>query len=450
MRGRSPTPAAAEAPPSNGSGPSRWVFWGAALAVQALLLLVYYVPEAKRPLGDEKLYLRAVESIGTSGTSGLDSLWPPLYAWFLRPWLVVADGAPWAVQGVQIALWLATAWMIGLLTSRWTGRSRAGDLAALLAVVHLPLAAFAHYLWPEVLHLFLMLAAICCFDEAVRRRRAVWMVAAGLLLALCLHTKALLTPFVPLLILGSALLSPRGARGRTTTALLLGLALGLAPSLATGSQPGARSGWFNLWLGLNDSSRHEFVDSIAEEEYRRYLDSARSSEARERLLREKVLDKVAADGVGTVLVRQLGRQYYRLFDKDSFLTIQLPGGRATSGGQGYPATPSWLAGAVRWLCYVGWAVLLAAFALGVALFSFQRYPAGRWVLVFMLGQLALFLLLHVKTRYRLQMLPAMFFFAAYALDRCARRRGEAGGAARYAAGASLAGALLWLAFAADV
>lgn len=60
-----------------------------------------------------------------------------------------------------------------------------------------------------------------------------------------------------------------------------------------------------------------------------------------------------------------------------------------------------------------WAAVLVLAAWGIVVFPYRSHRFGWWVLGFLVLQCALFLVLHVKTRYRVQMLPAFFFFAAY-------------------------------------
>jgi hypothetical protein len=70
---------------------------------------------------------------------------------------------------------------------------------------------------------------------------------------------------------------------------------------------------------------------------------------------------------------------------------------------------------VRWLSY-GWYAVLLVLAVGaMALFA----PGPGWLriaLAFVAFNLAIFLVLHVKSRYRIQLLPAFFLCAGLAAD----------------------------------
>lgn len=425
---------------------------GAALVHLALLGL-YYWPEQKPGLGDEGMYLEAAQSVIRHGRSDLGSFWPPFYAWFIAPLLWVAGGSPWLVQGVQTALLVLSAWLLRELIEHALKDRWAANLGALLVVSYPPLVAYAHYLWPEILHLALMLGALLLLVRSGARNAAV--LAGGLLIALCLQTKALLLPLLPLLALALWRVWPPGRRLAALMLLSATVALGVLPTLLAqqrdfGHLALADSGRFNLWVGLNEVSRDDFVESLVVEEYSRYQQSARSPAARSRIAQEKIATLLAERGWWATLERQLGRQYHRLLGHESFLTEQLIGGAVWERGGGYRAGDSTAARALRAWSFILWASILAAAAWGIALFGYRQRPVGRWVLAFLLIQCALFLVLHVKTRYRIQMLPGLLFFAVYAAGWWRQRRASSDReplpGLRAAAGLLLAGGLLYLAF----
>jgi len=422
-------------------------------AVHATLLWLSYQPEQRPGLGDEGMYLRAAEAVREHGASGLESFWPPAYAWFLAPLVAAADGSVWLVQLVQTCLLVLVAWLLGefvefALKDRW-----AADTAVVLTVAFPPLVAFSHYLWPEVLHLALMLGAVMLLIRCGPKPWAV--VSGGALLALCLQTKVLLLPFLPMLAVGLWFVWPRPRRLVAIAVLTATVGLGVLPTVMAQQRDFGRpmladSGWFNMWIGLNEVSRREFVDSVVVEEYSRYRQAAPSAAARSQIAREKIRDLVADRGWWGVVRRQMGRQYHRLFGRDSFLTHQLVGGAVWQRGDGYRAGDSVAGHAVRWLSYGLWGAVLAAAGWGIGVFPYRRKPLGAWVLGFLLVQCALFLVLHVKSRYRLQMLPGLFFFTVYAASWWRARGFEGLQSLRarvpMATATALAGALIWLAF----
>lgn len=431
-----------------------WIPWLAAvMAVHGVLLVLYHLPEAKPGLGDERMYLRAASAVAAEGSSGLGSFWPPAYAWFLAPLVVLGRGSVWLVQAAQTALLVGAAWLLRelvwrALEDRWTA-----NLTALLVVGYPPLVAFAHYLWPEVLHLALMLATLVVLVRWGPGLAAA--VAGGALLALCLQTKLLLLPMLPLLGTGLWWLWPPRRRLPALLALTVTCALGVLPTLVAqqrdfGRLMLANSARFGLWVSLNEVSRHEFRDSAVVAEYPRYMQSARSIDRREEIVYDKIVQTLGERGLWSSLRRQLGIQYFRLFGRDSFLTLQLEGGAVWQRGDGYRAGNSIAAQVIRWLSYAVWAAILAMAAWGVAVFPYRGRRSGWWVLGFLLIQCGLFLVLHVKTRYRIQMLPGLFFFAAYGAGwwRARRSGTDQPRASRrqWVSGLTLCTLLLYLAF----
>ena len=129
--------------------------------------------------------------------------------------------------------------------------------------------------------------------------------------------------------------------------VLVAVALTIAPNVwsnyrRTGQATLSNSAAFNLWVGLNDPGRRAFGGGgIVLEEYRRYLASAPTHAEREAALRAKITGLVREKGVVRLLVDQAGRQYFRLFDRESVLTAQLPGGRThrEDGSKGFRGPP---------------------------------------------------------------------------------------------------------------
>jgi hypothetical protein len=437
-------------------------WWLAAAVVHITLLALYHLPEAKAPLGDEQMYLQAAVAVAETGQSELGSLWPPAYAWFLAPLVALCGGALWAVQLAQTVLLILAALFLRRLVRTELDDDWAADLAGMLVIAYPPLVAFAHYLWPEALHLALMLGAVTWLLYG--RGSLITVAGGGLLLALALQAKVLLLPFLLPLAAGLWLRWPPRRRLLRLAVLFAAVGLGVLPTLKAqqrdfGRTMLANSGLFNVWVGLNDVSTSDFRNSVVVEEYPRYMQSARSSLRRDRILEAKIERLVRERGVWGTLSRQLRRQYFRLFDSDSFLTQQLVGGTVWERGDGYRSGASPPARLVALLSKISWASVLLAAAWGIACFPYRSRPLGWWVLGFLVAQCGLFLLLHVKTRYRIQMLPGFFFFAAYGAARVrdAWRRSKdqgrliwrpawADGTWRHGVGLGLGGLLLYLAF----
>ena len=147
------------------------------VAVHGILLWIYWIPEPKQLLGDEAMYWQVALRAAQGGAVELPLLWPPLQAHLLA-WLVRTFGESLlAVQIVQTALLVAAALLARDAWLRLTGLRAAADLLGLWMLAYPPLVAFAHHLWPEVLHLALASGAVWIL--VARRESVLWAVGAG-------------------------------------------------------------------------------------------------------------------------------------------------------------------------------------------------------------------------------------------------------------------------------
>ena len=405
-------------------------------------------PELRSLSGDEQTYWARAEIHLAGGEPEVDLLWPPFYARFLSLcWTPLGRPSRLAVEALQVLLLAAAALLLARFGRR-EGLPTAWAAAAGAALFLSPTpAAFAHYFWPEVLHLALFLGAL----ELLRSGARWWAAgAAGLLIGLALLTKSLLTGFLPVLLLADFLAAEKARRWPRLLAILAGTLLVVAPTLwrnqaATGRLTIADSSTFNLWVGLNDATRQSHAGSIAWPELQAWRASAPTFAERDALLRQKIRGLVAEEGWPRVAARQLGRQYFRLFEKDSYLTDMLPSGTLEPEGQGYQKMSPRLASLLRGLAWSSHILVLALAGLGLAL---QPLPSlsrpWSWLApAFLAYNLLIFFGLHVKSRYLVQMLPFLLLAAAWAGCRvlAAARGGEKIPPWRLAAGAA-AGALL--------
>ncbi|MCP4896793.1 MAG: glycosyltransferase family 39 protein [bacterium] len=376
--------------------------------VHCSLLYLYYVPQPKRQFADEKRYVSSAEKMLAGDPEWHpEPLWPPLYSQVVAGVMTLPGHYLPAVQVIQMLLLILSAVVLGDLTTQLSGSAVAGRVAAFWALAYPPLVAFAHYLWPETLHLFLMLAALWML--VTHRSSLQWSALAGVSIGLALLTKSILMPFVVLLVIAICLYRPGQKELRAAAVFAFTAGLTVLPVFVTnyfrlGTPIIADSAAFNLWLGLNDTSRTAFAQGIAGRAYRDFLVSGDNFVERNEVMWTKVHEHFEERRLTDIVSSQLSRQYFRLFDKESFLTLQLPGGlRVRYEGRSHKA-----AQVVRYTSYALYAVLLITAPLGYAVMSF-RYR--RWVqvlLLFVAYNLLLFFWLHVKSRYRLQMLPVFF------------------------------------------
>jgi hypothetical protein len=415
------------------------------LLLQGTLAYMARVPGARRLWGDEIMYRDLAARWARGEAPEVDPLWPPLYVWLLGLFEGLGLGVP-LFLAFQVLLLIVAATALRALGEQWTGSRAAGMLAAALLLLDPQVAAFGQYFWPEALHLALFLSLLWLLSAHGRSWPA--LLLAGLLLGLALLTKSLLLPFVPLFLF-PVVAGGEPGRGLLRCALVLAVAGAVvAPVVCSnGARHGvyvvADSSRFNLWVGLNDRSRRNLVDEIVSDEYQRYRATGATLRARNKRLSEQLAALVHERGPARLLWGQLGKQYFRLFDKDSFFTDQLPGGAIAAQGSGYVGPPPGLASGLRSWSYALYGLVLCAGAVGFVRADLRGRPWLRVALLFVAGNLLLFLGLHVNTRYRLPLMPLFDLFAAALL---VAPGSAVPGARRLAAGVLLAALLLFLAF----
>jgi hypothetical protein len=437
---------------------ARWTALVAALFVagQALLWLAYY-GGAKRLIGDEESYQAFALAILGGGPWMPSTIWPPLQSLFLAAVYATFGVHVVVVQLVQTLLFVGCAWLLRGIWRNLGGGVRGANTAAALFLIDPANAAYAHWLWPEVSHLFLVLVVFHLLLAWPGSRIAA--AAAGACAGLALLAKSLLSAFWPLFLI--AFVRRGRPRFRVVPAALFVAALGTvtAPALWHGvreyGQPMiADSSIYNLWVGLTDRWRSDYVEDMGGATLPAFLASGDTPEQRNAVYREKILAVVRERGAFDVLGDQLGRQYFRLFSAKTPLVSQLPG-PACAGHLSVYSTPDWLTRTLTAWNDAFQILILGAAAFGLA--CWRKRPDARLVLVglYVAYQLALMLLVHVKARFLFPMTP--FFcglagsFLAASFARSTARDADSDALAltprRLAIGAALAALLLFLAFA---
>jgi 4-amino-4-deoxy-L-arabinose transferase-like glycosyltransferase len=416
--------------------------------LQAALVWMELRPTPRALWGDEVMYVDVASRWARGEPATLELLWPPLYPRLLALAMRLDAGLV-ALRLAQAACLFAAALLWRDVARRLTGSVLAGDVAAALLLLDPQVAAFTQFLWPEALHLALFAAALWVL--VTRGSRPAWLAVAGVLLGACLLAKSVLGPFLPVLLLpllrGSDL-----RRGAARVALVAGAcALTALPTMIANSHRGAFAiadgARFNLWVGLNDHSRRNLVGEIVGDLYREWHASAPTFPGRERILERRIAGLVRERGPFAIARTQLRRQYFRLFHHDSFFTDQLPGGAIASQGFGYRDPPRSLASFLRVYAGVVWIAALVGVGLGLAALPRERSGWLAVLLAFVVYNLAVFFLLHVKTRYRVPFLPVFGLLAGVGVDALLGRGARFGGPAQRLAGAFVAALLLFLAFA---
>jgi hypothetical protein len=279
-----------------------------------------------------------------------------------------------------------------------------------------------------------------------------------------LLAKSLLAAFWPLFLLAFARVRPLRLLVAPAASFVLGLAIVTAPALwhgyrAYGTPMIADSSMYNLWIGLTDRWRSDYIEDMGGVTLPAFLASADTPQQRNAIYRDRIRALIDERGISRILADQLGRQYFRLLSAKTPLVSQLPG-PACAGHLSVYRTPEWLTRTLTLANDAFHALILAAAAFGVA--CWRRRPDRTMALIALyLGyQLALLLVVHVKARFLLPMMPFLCGFAgAFLVSIGARLRGYASAApngddgllsitpVRAAFGAAAAALLLFLAFA---
>lgn len=430
----------------------------AALALQGVLLWLYHQPNPRVACGDEVMYYKAAGKLVAGDPEWRpELLWPSFYPRLLALVMEVTGrglSALWTIQVAQILLLGGCAVLLFDLTRRLTGSRVAAWVASGWTALFPPLAAYAHFLWPEIPHLFVFLGALWLLQA--RWKSDGFCFLAGVALGLALLLKLLLLPFVPLMLAALILGSPRRRAIRSTVIVALALGITVAPVVHSNYRRFeapiiADSISFNLWVGLQDNARRDHEERIAHRAYQDFQASGTSFEQRNTATWKRVFDLVAERGPVDVFRSQLGRQYFRLFDKDSNLTIQLPGGRREAEGCGYLGRSPTLTAALSSVSYGLYALLLVTAPLGYTVARVREKKWMKMLLLFFAYNLVIFLWLHVKSRYRIQLLPVFFIGSGCAVDWVLLRlQGddvELPSALQFLAAGGAAAVMLFLAFA---
>lgn len=422
------------------------------VAQQVMLWWLYYGYGAKELVGDETRYWSVAHDILGGAPWHLSDTWPPAQPLFIALILLAVNSLA-AVQVVQTLLFLGCGALLFVLWRRLSGNATAAAIAALLFVLAPSDAAYAQYLWPEVPHLFAILAAFTLL--LARPVRVPAAVAAGIAIGVALLFKSLVTAFWPLLL--ACFVEPwRPFRLRfaAAAAFVVALFVTIAPALVAGHRNTghwriADSSAINLLIGLRVPDRNDYIPFAGSNLFQDYMASGASADERNAWAWREIHADLQQAPLPQVAWRQLSKQYFRLFESKTPLLTQLPGPACAGYLGAYQGTPHGLALAVRWSSHAFHALILAGFAFGLFLRRDWR-RLGYWLLLGFVGyQLALYFGLLAIARYHLQMVPVFCGFAGEAFAAVAA--GDASqrlSRLRLAAAASLAALLLVLAFAA--
>jgi len=380
------------------------------------LLLVYYIPSTKQLIGDENYYNNYALLVVSGQRTPDNLIWPPLYGEFIGLLFSIFGSHRIYIQIIQIGLWLISGILFSQIVKRLTLSPIVAHISFTLFLLSPELIAFSHYLWPEIMHLFLWILGLWLLICYPQRRLAA--IITGVAFGLALLTKSLLTPFIPVVVLFVLIRNYSSLSVKTrlinTTLILAFILLTTLPVMVNnlitqGEFTISDSSIFNIWVGLNDLGKTDYgANEIAGKEFNEYMLSGSNHRIRNLVYKEKIVKKLEQQGLVGTLFNQLGKQYFRLFDIQTFFTTQLPGG----GRQAYTTDAQWLITFLKLYSYIIYGLILVAGTAGVCFLQVRYVNWSHLFVLFIIYNLGLFLFLHVKTRYVLQFLPMLILFAS--------------------------------------
>jgi Dolichyl-phosphate-mannose-protein mannosyltransferase len=418
---------------------NRWLLSiiGLGLVVNGLLLLLYWFPESKTLIGDEKFFImRARMFLNLPVEENFWSLHPEYWSKLYAQFIALMGCNIFAIQIVQIISLniLGVSWY--LIVKKLTNSKNAALITVALILLSPHLNSYTHYLWAEILHVTLISIAFMLFIiQPFKRYTGLSEVIAGVLIGIALFTKTMLLGFVP--VVGLVLLYKRGVF--KTTIFAAGVV-----SVFILSSFGSEKSWkfsFNnlvysypLLAGLTSKGEmleskgkpvilrrggkayHIFQDGsdqmyISKEEYHeriRFSTSFReyvlAGDDRFSYVKGKLQRLYDEKGFWGILSGQLKKQYSSLFSFKTMLVHQLNGEKISSYSNNQP----FLNFCIKWYSYLFYGVLSLLTIVGI--FFQWRKPAFILMLLYFGYYIIMFLVMYTTTRYRIQMEP---IFAAF-------------------------------------
>jgi len=391
------------------------------IIIELTLFYFYYFPETKIFFGDEQRYFNTGFSIAAGGDWHANPLWPPMQSILIALFATLFDSPLLALQIFQYGLLLFAGFVIRDIIWRETNNRRSAQLSLAIMILYPGWLAYSQYLWPEVMHVTLFVSII--WINSYKNNSYKWMLLSGLLIGLAILFKSLLILFIPFLFLPALLhikadhSSLKSVLVKIVFSLLMATIVITPASLKahkmTGGWMVSNSSMFNLWFALNDDKRQNFAHDIGGALHAEYLKSADNHRQRSQIAKNKALKKMQDDGYINTLLAQMAKQYFRLFDYQSFFSQQFQGKKSDNYVNKYHQhSDDLLVKAVLIFNNAFYFILMLAMFLG-AFVSVTRSVIAKQFALFLLYVLALFVLLHTKPRFRIPLVPVMAFYAAY-------------------------------------
>ena len=386
------------------------------ILLNLFFLGLYYIPQPANLIGDENYNYLFANCIANGTPVNPNPSWPPLYPYLMGIIFSVLNPHPVYIQILQIVMWLSSAVLFYKIASYLLPFSGASYMALALFLLCPELIAFSHYLWPEIFHLFFFITALWLIICHHKSYLAV--VISGLFLGLALLTKLLLLPFMVVVFIFFILLTPEATIHRYLKGLLLILVIFITvlPTMKKnriihGQFMIADSSVINLWIGLNDTGLTDYKNDICQDEFYEFQQSGPDIKTRNHIYREKITQKLKKQGFLETIKKQFSKQYYRLFDYETFFTTRLMGGPRHS----YHFQNSLLSNLLHIYSHTLYGFILFTSTMGIFFIRVRSFGWPHFFVIFIGYNLFIFLFLHVKTRYVIQFIPMMMFFSSVTL-----------------------------------
>jgi hypothetical protein len=393
----------------------------AAILLNISFLYLYNFPFIKDFDGDEAMYFDRAAAIAAGNPVTFSILWPTFYPKVMGALFSVTGPTVVAIQALQIIMLFLSGLLWRRITLKLTGSQLAANVTVALFLLSPHLIAFSHYLFAEIFHIFFFSGALWLL--IVHSDRPWIAPIAGFLVGLCLLTKLLLLPFVPLIVIYAAFLTSGGYKRKLAqSALFLAvLVITIIPTMVSNYKSKgifaiADSSSFNLWAGWGDTEYVGYRNDVFPK-FIQFSDSADNDKDRLDFSRKAVAGELRKRGICGILKNQIPRQFFVIFNCDSFFTTQLPGEPRGS----YHFSNEILIALLKVFSYGSYALLLVLSLFGICLTRVHKVGWLQFLIVFILCNIGLCVLMHANTRFRIQFTPALMVYAgiaaAYFFDR---------------------------------
>lgn len=407
------------------------------IGMAAAALAFFWWPDVKAPMRFEQYYRNtALGILGGSDWFDADLIRSPLQSLWMALIYALSGARMWAVQLAQLGLLAGAGFLLRTTLLRLGVDRRSAGWAGIVLAVNPITIAYATYLTPEVLQLFLGLALAWLLVRAWQsatlahragarsadRRSLAIAALAGAVLGLLLLTSSLLASFWPLLLLPLLRNGPWPARLLRASVFVVAMLVVTGPALYRGWQVAGTpvitdSSALTRWLGLADTSRVDLVHDMTGPRTSDYLAAGPAHADRVALAQRRGDELIAERGWLGNLAHQLGTQYFRLFDARTLLSANVQGPACRGYVAAYRSTNAALNRAVDFGAQAWHVAVLVLAALGIAAWRDWRRPWLLLVGAYVAYVLAVFGVHQVKTPAFLSLLPVFAVFAGHLVAR---------------------------------